>query len=205
MGSLAGTAVLGERYRENGDEEAAMRGMIEGLASPHPLGDTLPALYRADPFAQDLCGGLDEVLAPILATLDSLHAYLDPGTAPDDMLGWLAGWLGIVLDGHQSAGRQRELVQAGVQLLHWRGTVRGVRAAVGALFDTPPQVTESGGTAWSAEPGSDLPGSAQTELVVRMAVSDPDAFDLRRLDALVAMVKPAHVPHRVEVFGSQAS
>jgi phage tail-like protein len=175
---------------------------VPGLASPHPLGQTLPSLYRDDHFAQNLCAGLDEVLAPIIATLDSLPAYLDPGTAPDDMLGWLAGWMGIVLDGHQSAERQRELVQVGVELLQWRGTARGVRAAVGALFDTVPEIVESGGASWSAEPNSALPGSPQTELLVRLGVSDPEGFDVRRLEALVAMIKPAHVPHRVEVFGA---
>jgi phage tail-like protein len=177
-----------------------MRGLVPGLASPYPLGDILPSLYRDDYFAQNLCGGLDEVLAPIIATLDSLPAYLDPATAPDDMLGWLAGWMGIVLDGHQTAERQRELVQVGVELMQWRGTARGVRAAVNALFDTPPEIVESGGASWSVEPSSALPGSAQPELLVRLGVSDPETFDIRRLDALVAMSKPAHVPHRVEVF-----
>lgn len=181
-----------------------MRGLVPGLRSPHPLGQLLPPVYVQDRFAQDLCDGLDEVLAPIIATLDSLDAYLDPGTAPDDMLGWLAGWLGIVLDGHLTAGRQRELVQAGMELLHWRGTVRGVRAAVGALFDTPPEITEPGATSWSTEPGSRLPGASQTELVVRLAVGDPDAFDVRRLENLVALVKPAHIPHRVEIYGQSA-
>jgi hypothetical protein len=47
-----------------------MRGTVPGLASPHPLGGTLPALYADDSFAQRLCDGLDEVLAPVLATLD---------------------------------------------------------------------------------------------------------------------------------------
>ena len=179
-----------------------MRGLVPGLASPYPLGESLPSLYRDDVFAQNLCGGLDEVLAPIIATLDSLPAYLDPATAPDDMLAWLAGWMGIVLDGHQTAERQRELVQEGVGILHWRGTARGVRAAVGALFDGPMEIIESGGAAISVEPGGRLPGSPNPELVVRLGVSDPDGFDIRRLEALVAMVKPAHVPHRVEVFGA---
>ncbi|HZM66011.1 MAG TPA: phage tail protein [Nakamurella sp.] len=179
-----------------------MRGLVPGLASPYPLGEILPSLYREDYFAQNLCAGLDEVLAPVIATLDSLPAYLDPATSPDDMLGWLAGWMGIVLDGHQSAERQRELVQVGVELLQWRGTARGVRAAVGALFDAPPEIVESGGASWSADAGSSLPGSAQTELLVRLQVSDPETFDVRRLEALVAMIKPAHVPHRVEVFGA---
>jgi phage tail-like protein len=177
-----------------------MRGLVPGLASPYPIGEILPSLYRDDYFAQNLCAGLDEVLAPIIATLDSLPAYLDPSTAPGDMLAWLAGWMGIVLDGHQTAERQRELVQEGVDILHWRGTVRGVRAAVTALFEGTTEVVESGGAATSVEPGAPLPGSATAELVVRLGVSDPEGFDVRRLDALVAMSKPAHVPHRVEVF-----
>ncbi|MGS0686706.1 phage tail protein [Nakamurella sp. GG22] len=178
-----------------------MRGLLPGLASPHPLGESLPALFREDAFAQRLCQSFDDVLAPVIATLDSLPAYLDPSTAPDDMLGWLAGWMGIVLDGHQSAERQRELVQAGVELLQWRGTVRGVRAAVGALLDAEPEIVESGGAAWSETAGAALPGSERAELLVRIAVDDPEAFDVRRLEALIAMVKPAHVPHRVEVRG----
>lgn len=179
-----------------------MRGMVPGLATPYPLGDMLPALYREDYFTQNLCRGLDEVLAPIIATLDSLPAYLDPATAPDDMLGWLAGWMGIVLDGHQSAERQRELVQAGVELLQWRGTVRGVRAAVGALFDGRPEIIESGGVSTSVEPGAALPGRPRPELLVRLGVHDPESFDIRRLEALVDMAKPAHIPHRVEVFAA---
>lgn len=180
-----------------------MRGLLPGLASPHPLGDTLPSLFRDDHFAQQICAGLDEVLAPIVATLDSLPAYLDPATVPDDMLGWLAGWMGIALDSHQAAGKQRELVQIGVELLQWRGTVRGLRSAVAALFDAEPDIVESGGATSSAEVDAELPGSADADLLVRLQVDDPAGFDLRRLDALIAMIKPAHVPHRVEVFGAE--
>ena len=178
-----------------------MRGLVPGLASPYPLGEILPSLYREDYFAQHLCGGLDEVLAPVIATLDSLPAYLDPATAPEDMLGWLAGWMGIVLDGHQSAERQREFVQVGVELLQWRGTARGVRAAVRALFDIEPELNESGGTAQSTQTGTALPGSDRPDLLVRLRVPNPEEFDVRRLDALVEMAKPAHLPHRVEVTG----
>ena len=173
---------------------------MPGLASPYPLGETLPSLFRDDYLAQHLCGGLDEVLAPVIATLDSLPAYLDPATAPEDMLGWLAGWMGIVLDGHQSAERQREFVQVGVELLQWRGTARGLRAAVHALFDATPEIIESGGASTSSEARSVLPGSDQPDLLVRLGVPDPEGLDVRRLDALVEIVKPAHLPHRVEVF-----
>jgi P2-related tail formation protein len=109
--------------------------------------------------------------------------------------------MGIALDGHQSAERQRELVQIGVELLQWRGTARGIRAAVRALFDLDPELIESGGTGQSTEPGSALPGTDQPELMVRLRVPNPEEFDVRRLDALVDMAKPAHIPHRVEITG----
>ena len=179
-----------------------MRGLVPGLASPYPIGATLPSVFLGDSFTQRWCSALDEVLAPIITTLDSLPAYLDPATAPEDLLPWLAGWMGIALDGHQSAERQRELVQIGVELLQWRGTVRGVRAAVRALFDIEPELLESGGTAHSVQPGSSLPGTDRPELLVRLRVPNSAEFDVRRLDALVEMAKPAHVPHRVEVTGA---
>jgi hypothetical protein len=56
--------------------------MVAGLATPHPLADTLPALLREDPFARELCASFDEVLAPALLTLDTFADYLDPATTP---------------------------------------------------------------------------------------------------------------------------
>ena len=61
-----------------------MRGTVDGSPSPLPLAATLPAMLREDPFAQQLCAGLDEVLAPVLLTLDGFAAYLDVATAPQD-------------------------------------------------------------------------------------------------------------------------
>ena len=69
------------------------------------------------------CAGLDEVLAPIIATLDCLPDYFHPATTPDDALGWLAGWIGLRLVDRQP--RQRELVAAGVNMLRCdQGTAR---------------------------------------------------------------------------------
>ncbi len=180
-----------------------MRGLVPELRSPHPIGQTLPLLFQEDLFAQDLCAGLDAVLAPIFATLDSLPAYLDPATAPDDMLGWLAGWLGLALDVQQAPQRQRQLVRAGMELLSWRGTARGISQAVEAIFQIRPVINESGGSSFAVGSNSPLPGTSRPFFLVRLPVPDPAAFDLRRLDAVVASVKPAHIPHRVEVFTRQ--
>jgi len=175
-----------------------MRDRVEGLVSPCPLGDTLPALYLSDFFAQQVCESCDDVLAPIFATVDCLPAYLDPGTTAEDMLDWLAGWIGLTIDGHVAAARKRELIAAGAALLPWRGTPRCVREAVRAAFDSETEIVESGGVTWSTKPDTQ-PGAAVPDLLVRIITDNPDAIDRRRLDAVVRAVKPAHVPHRVEV------
>ncbi len=176
-----------------------MRGGVAGLSSPFPLGEMLPGIYHDDGFVQDLCGGLDEVLAPLVATLDCLPAYLDPGTAPVDVLEWLAGWVGVVL-ADVAPERRRVVVRRAAELHRWRGTPRGVRAAVAACFGVEPELVESGASGWSVDGGAPLPGDPEPSLLVRVRVPHPAAVDVGRLDALVAATKPAHVPHRVEVL-----
>ncbi len=176
-----------------------MRGGLSGLHSPFPLGSSLPGIYQDDGFVQELCAGLDEVFAPLVATLDCLPAYLDPETTPLDVLEWLAGWVGVVLD-DVAPERRRVVVRRAAELHRWRGTARGVRAAVAAWCGVEPELLESGGSGWSAEAGAPLPGEPAPSLLVRVRVPDPAAVDVRRLEALVAATKPVHVPHRVEVL-----
>ena len=126
-----------------------MRGAVPGLASPHPLGHTLPGLYAEDSFAQRLCQGLDEMLAPVLATLDCLPAYLDPGTTPADLLKWLAGWVGMADAAELPEARRRELVAEAAQLYVWRGTPATIMSIVELTTGQTPEIVESGGTTWS--------------------------------------------------------
>jgi phage tail-like protein len=184
-----------------------MRDGVEGLCSPRPLMDTMPLVYRGDPLAEQLCAAFDDVLAPIFATLDCLPAYLDPKTAPEDMLVWLAGWIGLTISGHEEATRKRELITAGASILPWRGTVRSVQEAVAAAFNRETEVIESGSATWSTEPDSEPGGQPVPILIVRVITDEGDDIDRRRLDAIVEAVKPAHVPHRVEVVtrGAQTS
>jgi len=178
-----------------------VRGMIAGLASPHPLGASLPALYQEDAFAQRLTGALDEVLAPIFSSLDTLHAYLDPALAPDDFLDWLAGWVGVSLDETWPIERRRQLVADATQLYRSRGTVAGLAAQIVIYTGGEVSVEDNGSAAWSATAGGKIPGSAAPRLSVRVTVDDPNAVSLARLEAVVATAKPAHVPHTITVVG----
>jgi phage tail-like protein len=176
-----------------------MRALVPGLQSPHPLGPTLPAIYQEDDFAQRMLDGLDTVVAPIYSTLDNFDAYLDPATAPEDFLAWLAGWVGIALDESWDQARRRMIVARAVELYRMRGTAAGLAGQVEIQTGGSVEIMENGATAWSVDPGGDMPGSPEPLVVVRVTVRDPKAIDAGKLDALVAAAKPAHVLHRIEI------
>ena len=179
-----------------------MRGLIEGLASPHPLEPALPAMLRGEDFLERFTGALDDVLAPALCALDNLTAYLDPELAPADFLAWLGSWLGMALDDDWPLDRRRAMVAHAAALYERRGTVAGLADLVALYTGAPPEIVEGGGTSWSATPGGSLPGTGSPTLVVRarFAGDPPTDADLARIDALVAAAKPAHLQHTVEVL-----
>lgn len=169
------------------------------VPSPHPLVHSLPSLYRGDPFTWSLCAALDQLIAPVHWVLDNLPAHLDLALAPDDSLPWLAGWVGVELDTGLDPPRQRELLRAAAGLHGWQGTARGIAVAVEAMLGVPTEVIETGGSTWSPDPDSEIPGEPVPAVVVRVHPADPDDLDLDRLEAVVAAAKPAHVLHRVQV------
>jgi phage tail-like protein len=176
-----------------------MRGTVPGLASPVPLADTLPALLRVDPFAENLCAAFDEVLAPVLLSLDGFPAYLDLGTAPEDMVEWLGQWLGMTVDPNAASAQQRSLLRSASMLHARRGTRRGLKLAVEAELGVPVEVVETGGSSWSTEPGGDLPGEPVPAVVVVARPRAGQEVDADRLDALVSAIKPVHIRHEVQV------
>ncbi len=163
------------------------------------IGQMLPAMFHDDDMAQRWCAGLDDVLAPVPATLDSFWAYLDPKIAPLDFVEWLAGWVGLDLDQTWDEARRRELVASAHRLYDARGTVRGLSELIELYTGVRPDIEDSGGVSWSAVPDEPLPGNADNAIVVRLAVADPDRIDRARLDDLVETSKPAHVVHRLVI------
>jgi phage tail-like protein len=178
-----------------------VRAYVPGLTHPHPLGLGLPAIFQEDEFVQRWCEGLDEVTAPIIATLDCLDAYFDPLVTPEDFLEWLATWVAVALDEGWPIERRRLLVGSAVDIYGRRGTVAGVRGAIWLYTGVEPEVVDSGATSWSLTPGSAVGGAPRPELIVRVHLEGVTDAQQRRLDRIVADSKPAHVPHRIEVTG----
>lgn len=172
-----------------------MRGAIPGLPVPAPMGQSLPAVYLDDDFTQRLTHALDQVLAPVLLTLDCMVYYFDPAICPEDMLHWIAGWVGLTVDDSWTPQQRREMVTNAVRLHRWRGTVRGLVDHARLVAGVEVEVSDSGGCAWSAVSGGTLPGRREpgVEIVVT-AGGDGAPVDRDRLRALVADAVPAHLP-----------
>ena len=181
-----------------------MRGLVDGLSSPHPMATGLPAIFQEeDPFTVRFTEAFDDSLAPVFTTLDNLTAYFDPRYAPEDFLAWLAGWVAIELDETWELGRRREAVLGGADLLRRRGTAVGLAAELELATGGQVEVLESGGSAWSLDAGSPMVGTARPALLVRIRVDDPGDLDAERVERIVDAAKPAHVPHKVEIVGAE--
>ncbi|MET8755182.1 phage tail protein [Streptomyces sp. NPDC004667] len=179
-----------------------MRGGVEGLASPYPIGGLLPAVYQEDEFAQRFTAGLDDVLAPVISTLDCLEHYLDPALAPDDFLPWLAGWLGVGFGGHLGPDRRRLLLAAAGDLYRRRGTAGGLRDHLELAFGGRVEVEDGTSVTVRTAPSrpADSVGTASGEHpVLTVRITPEAAVDHAVVERFVAAAKPAHIPHAVEV------
>ncbi|MFI8106600.1 phage tail protein I [Streptomyces sp. NPDC086023] len=174
-----------------------MRGTVTDLVTPYPIGRYLPAVYQEDDFAQRFTAGLDDVLAPAVAVLDSLEAYADPDTTPVDFLPWLAGWLGVAVEETLPEAARRARVKHAAESFVVRGTCAGLRSALHTLTGAWLEVRESGGVRFSDQAGGCDPRGAEPAVVVRL----PRALAAHRetVEALVAGAVPAHVHRAVEL------
>ncbi len=158
----------------------------------------LPGVYQdvddADFFPRFL-RAFDDSLAPTIATLDNLSAYVDPRLAPSDFVDWLATWVDVSMDGGWTLEQRRAIVSHAAGLHHRAGTLEGIRDAVqlAAGPDAEVSVEDSGAVAWSVTPGTDPPGSPEPQL--RVTVTGADDPELRgRIARVLVAVAPAHVP-----------
>lgn len=176
-----------------------MRATVPGLGTPYPIGTLMPAVYQEDQATMRWTAGLDDVLAPVISTLDCLGAYIDPLLAPEDFVTWLADWFGTALDENWPPERQRAAVARSVSLYRQAGTIEGLRALLELVTACEVVVTDSGGVVWSQAPNTPPPGTGQPSIEVKVSAPAGHELDMKAIDELVAAAKPAHVAHRVEV------
>jgi len=174
----------------------------EHVPNPVALITRLPAILQEDELLAVWLSAFDDVIAPVYATLDNLDAYVRPAYAPVDFLEWLAGWVDVEIDESWTEAQRRRIVADAVSLHRRAGTAGGIRDAMQLVAGPAASVVveESGGTAWSEEPGGKLPGSASAAIAISITVPEGDPVQLEaRLQRAAATLVPAHVPTRIEV------
>ncbi|MBE9070275.1 phage tail protein [Leptolyngbya cf. ectocarpi LEGE 11479] len=87
----------------------------------------LPDIYRNVDFVGRLLKIFETAFEPTVDILDQQWAYLDPLTAPQAMLPFLAHWVGWSFQGPLSLAQQRALIRYAMEIYRWRGTRRGLR------------------------------------------------------------------------------
>jgi len=182
-----------------------VRGLAPDVRPRHPLAPALPALLQEDAFLTRFTAGLDDVLAPVVATLDCLDSYVDPALAPEDFLDWLAGWIALDLEPGWPVPLRRSLLRRAAALQEARGTAAGLREEVAMLTGCAVEVCDPGGVAASAATGAALPRSDRDgAVVVRVLGAPADLLDpvspaRARLERAARAATPAHLPVVLEV------
>jgi phage tail-like protein len=185
-----------------------MRGTVDGLSTSTPLLTRLPGVLQDDPFVELLCGVVDELLAPVLLTLDSLEAYVDPALTPEDFLPWLGGWVGFDAGAGWSAERTRHLIALATAMHAGRGTIEGVRFAVSVAAGSGASVVveDTGGVSVSTVPDGRPPAGSRAGVSIEIRASESAGQEYQqRLRSVVAAAVPASVPFTVRFASDGAA
>jgi phage tail-like protein len=87
----------------------------------------VPAIYREVDFMGRFLTIFEQAFDPAVQTIDVLWAYLDPLTAPESLLPFLANWVAWPIDHRWDIKQQRRLIRNAVELYRWHGTRRALR------------------------------------------------------------------------------
>lgn len=164
--------------------------------NPFPLESQVPAMIAEDPMIRAFLGGLDEVWAPIVSTLDCFYAYLDPRTAPPDMVAFLGSWiLADTADTWDEATLREDVAHA-----HSRfallGTSEGVKERLVPREAESVDIGDPGTTLTSTMPTNPQDWIDPADPIVRIRVhTRAGTTDVmkQRLTALIREFTPAHV------------
>ncbi len=171
------------------------RGYVQDLQSPFPLIQAVPPMLAQDQFIQRMLPAFDEVLAPIISTLDCLDSYFDPQIAPEDFLRYLSTWVTSHTGNEMSVPGLRHEIATAVATSEWRGTPSSLQARFFPFDLQDIVLEESGGitvstTATDPATWPDTPPMVATVTITPL----PDSPNtIENITQLILDFAPAHV------------
>lgn len=115
-------------YRDRGGHQHVELAQFRLYVRPHSLYlNFLPTIYREIDFVGRFLSIFEQAFEPAVHTLNTMWAHLDPLTAPEALLPFLAHWVAWQLDPRWTRDQQRRLIRNAMEIYRWRGTRRGLR------------------------------------------------------------------------------
>jgi phage tail-like protein len=168
----------------------------------------LPAVYREVDFIGRFLKIFEQSFEPAVQTLQTLWAYLDPHTAPQALLPFLAQWVGWHNEPNWTVEQQRQLIRRAMEIYRWRGTKRGLQLYLHLYTglpihapDRPPhaqpiqihEVFRRGFVIGNTEMGNTslLGGGKPFHFIVRLCPDREDAIDRALVESIIEQEKPA--------------
>jgi phage tail-like protein len=87
----------------------------------------LPIVYQEVDYIQRFIKIFEQAFEPVVNSYISMWAHLDPLTAPQALLPFLAHWVDWSIDGQLDLTHQRRLIRRAVEIYRCRGTRKGLR------------------------------------------------------------------------------
>ena len=180
-----------------------MRPIMVLESEPEFLAKYMPAIFRQDPFMQRLLRMFDEMLRPLLETVDAVDCYFDPLMTPPAFVDWLASWVGEELSPSWPDHSRRALVSEAAWIHRARGTQAGIKRAVELVAGCEALVIDNTEGLRLDEDGrlgvnTALQASNQNRINIVLRGSAAD-IDLEAVNDVVRKLKPAHCVFSVEL------
>lgn len=181
----------------------------------------LPAVYGEADFITRFLTIFEQAFDPTVQTMDVFWAYLDPLTAPEALLPFLAHWVAWPMDSRWELQQQRRLIRNAITLYRWHGTRRGLRFYLHLYTGLPldedlpeaekhisiEEVFSHGFVMGKTRTGQDsmLGGGRPFHFIVRLRAEQENQIDERLVRTIIEREKPAFCTYDLEIIPSTAN
>lgn len=207
---------LSERSSERSSELLASDPFRIFLRPRSLYPEFLPAVYQEVDFIGRFLKIFEQSFEPTVNTLQTMWAYLDPLTAPETLLPFLAQWVGWQNEAAWSVAQQRSLIRRAMEIYRWRGTRKGLlfylhiytglpmSDPTRSPFQQPIQIHTAAGRGFVLGetvigPTALLGGGKPWHFVVKLCPNADQWLDERLVRTIIEQEKPAVCTYDLEI------